>query len=321
MRALRRLGVLAVVLAGCSGARSDGAATRSTVGAAGSGCAPGVPARAFRGAISHRLGDARHTAGDVVAAMGVPFEVVGKFQYGRVLKDLEGEEVTLLVSDAPCGPWTAVGTRVTDGDGRVAFAMPGLDRAARRWFQLVVHGDGSRAAGEVRVVAPGTPAVLFDVDGTLTTDDGELFDELLGGTAEVRPGAAAAVQRWAERGHMIVYVTGRPYALRESTRRWLDANGFPAGVLITPEGWRDAVPSRAQVGAFKRARVAALLAAGLSIEAAYGNAATDVCAYAEAGLEPARTWITGSHPPPCPPFPPPRALPSYLDHPPAMPAR
>lgn len=314
MSAPRRLAVVTAVLAGCGGARTGGAPGGAADVATLTGCAPDVPARAFRGRIVHRLGGARHTGGDVVAAVGTPFELAGKFQYGRVLKDLEGEEVTLLVAEAPCGPWTAVATRATDGDGRVAFAMPALDRPARRWFQLVVHGDGSRAAGEVRVVAPGTPAVLFDVDGTLTTDDGELFEELLGGTAEARPGAAAVARGWAERGHVIVYVTGRPYALRESTRRWLHANGFPEGVLLTPERWRDAVPTRAQVGAFKRALISSLLDAGLAIEAAYGNAATDVCAYAEAGLDPARTWITGSSPSACPPFPPPRALPSYLEH-------
>jgi len=34
---------------------------------------------------------------------------------------------------------------------------------------------------------------------------------------------------------------------------------------------------------------------GVVVAAAYGNALTDVCAYAEAGIPPARTFIIGPH--------------------------
>nr|MBA2320394.1 hypothetical protein [Deltaproteobacteria bacterium] len=56
-----------------------------------------------------------------------------------------------------------------------------------------------------------TSAVLFDIDGTLTTGDGELIEDLLGdGAPHMRPGASAVAQRWANLGYLVVYITGRP---------------------------------------------------------------------------------------------------------------
>ncbi len=50
------------------------------------------------------------------------------------------------------------------------------------------------------------------------------------------------------------------------------------------------------MGAFKAGVLEDLTArVGLRFVAAYGNAPTDICAYAEAGIDPAVTNIVGSH--------------------------
>jgi phosphatidate phosphatase PAH1 len=183
-----------------------------------------------------------------------------------------------------------------------------------RPFHLTVLGDGSRLSGHVWAVAPATPAVLFDIDGTLTTGDGELLEDLLGGGApDMRPGASDVAKRWVELGYLVVYMTGRPYPLRDSTLRWLDERGFPRGPVLTPEHGSDAIPTMGHVGAFKRATLLALQEDGLVFEAAYGNAATDVCGYAQAGVPPERTWITQPRGP-CDGYEAPHRLESYVDH-------
>jgi hypothetical protein len=273
---------------------------------------PTLPRRAFR-TIAARLGDPHHVAGDAVVAVGAPFTITASFTYGKLRKDLEGEDVALVLGEGACGPWEPAIDGVTDDEGWARFARPAFDRPVVRTFHVVVYGDGTRVDGGVWAVVPGTGAVLFDVDGTLTTDDGELFEDLLGGSANMRAGADAVARRWAELGYVVVYITGRPRALGPSTRRWLDAHGFPRGPVITPDDVRDIVPSREHVGAFKRATITTLTETGLVFEAAYGNAATDVCAYAEAGIAPDHTWITQPRGP-CDAFDAPHDLPSYVEH-------
>ena len=208
---------------------------------------------------------------------------------------------------------TRVVTRSTDDDGRLEVTAPNLAPGFHH-FWMVAGGDNTYASGGVWVVPRATPAVVFDVDGTLTTDDGELFDNLLGrGNAAAFEGANQVVQRWADKGYLIIYVTGRPYPLRAHTRRWLDAGGFPYGPLFTPDRLRDGIPSRDGVGEFKREALLALQGNGVTIVRAYGNAATDVCAYAQAKIDPAITYIIGNRGG-CDGAAAPHALAGYVDH-------
>ncbi len=279
---------------------------------------PTLPRRDFHSSITPRLGSPRHVAPDVVVAVGAPFELRAKLTYGKLRKDLEDEDVGLVLGEGACGPWEPAIDDVTDDDGWVRWSRPAIDRAGTRPFHAIVYGDGSRATGHIWAIAPDTPAVIFDIDGTLTTGDGELLDDLLGGKADVRPGAADVAKRWADLGYLVVYITGRHHALRDSSRAWLDDHDFPPGPLFTPEDKLAVLPSRDHVGAYKLAQLRALLGAGLAVEAAYGNAATDVCAYAEAGIPPDRTWITQPREP-CGGFEAPHDLPSYVDHLPTLP--
>jgi hypothetical protein len=291
-----RLAASLLIVAACGG--NDGVLVRGVPPCD----PPQVSRREFRHTFSGR-GDAHHAANDVIVAVGQPARVRAKLSYGPTLKDLEDEDVALVAGEGACGPWITEDVRRTDDDGYVTFELPALPEPGIRTFHAIALGDGTRASGRAWTVAPGTRAVLFDVDGTLTTGDTELLEDLLGDDAPN-----------LREGHLVVYLTGRIYALRGSTRRWLDGHGFPPGPLFTVEDHLDALPTHARVGEFKRRRIADLIAAGLVFDAAYGNAATDVCAYAEAGIDPARTWITELDRGPCGEHAAPNPLPSYPDH-------
>ncbi len=258
-----------------------------------------------------------HRGQDVITRAGAPQVLIGKFAYGPADKDLQGEDVEVFVQrHGPCGPWESLGIAVTSRDGehgdrfdvpddggRVYFVVP-PDRAlpvGHYPIRMLVRGDLSYAALTLTVVAPGTAAIVADIDGTLTTRDAELFEQLW---AELRagrhvpamwPGAPEVLWAWARKGHQIVYLTGRPDLLRPLTLEWLARKGFPPGAVITTDRNRDVLPTSAGVVSFKRARLDRLREAGLDIRAAYGNATTDIQAYAAAGLDKAITFIVGEH--------------------------
>lgn len=262
-------------------------------------------------------GSPRHAASDVVFPVGGAAAVEGKFTYGKARKDLEHEEISLFIRDADCA-WLSVGTGFTNDDGWVRIEIPEtlVTAPSARAFQLVVRGDGSRAKGTLWAVRPGTAAVVFDVDATLTTSDAALFDELLEGTVpEPRPNGSALAAALAGRDVLVVYLTGRPYFLGPLTRAWLESHGFPEGVVRTTKRLSDSAPTDRGVGAYKEAALRDLKGAGLDVRLAYGNAPTDICAYARGGIDPRRTFILGPHGGEgCDGYPATRALAGYIDH-------
>lgn len=265
------------------------------------------------------VGDPHHSASDPVVNPGDDALVRGKFAYGVISKDLEDEEVSLWLEMRPCGEWAEIGRRATDGEGRVSFAVPArlIPAPGAYRFQLVVRGDLSRTDGAIYVVRPDTQAVVFDIDGTLTTGDGELFEQLaLGMDPEVRPGAVATARLYARAGYLPIYISGRPHMLRDSSRDWLRRYGFPRGIVITTDHVGEALPSAARVGRFKQQSLEALMTGPqLSIAVAYGNASTDVCAYARAGIAPHATFILGKQGGrACPGFEPSQPLRDYREH-------
>lgn len=260
-----------------------------------------------------------HAAEDPVVRLGDSLVVSAKFAYGPRSHDLEREDVSLFLSDAECGPWRLLGTVRTDRDGRASVTVTsaqlgGVGAHPLRWL---VHGDLSTSEGTVFVVPPNAPTVVFDVDGTLNTDDGEVFEEmLLGRTADVRAGGQDVVRRYASAGYFVVYITGRPYMLQRSTREWLRTQGFPPGPLITASRVRHALPTRRAVQRYKeRALTDLRMRVGLRLAFAYGNASTDVCAYARSTVAPAATFIAGENVEACEGFAAPVSLPvDYVDH-------
>lgn len=247
------------------------------------------------------LGAANHSMQDVLATPSAAATIRGKFTYGSVSKDLEDEKVRVFV-DA-CAGWTSLGDFRTDSDGRIAVPAPATLAVGVYDVRLQVLGDGTVAPGRIWILPAGTRLAVTDIDGTLTTSDEELvtdvitdlFQPILAGTdvPDAYPGAAALTNALVGRGHVLVFLTGRPYWLTGKTRDWLAAGGFALGPLHVTDSNAEAIPATDGVGAFKRAYLQSLVAAGFLLDEAYGNAATDVYAYAGAGIPPAATWIIG----------------------------
>ncbi len=296
-------------------------------------CAPSLDGElaSFRNPLSYlvvELGSAVHAARDVVVKPGEAVPLHGKFAYGPTSKDLEGEDVLAFVAiDGACD-WVLVGEARTNSDGRATIDVdPALFESEGRYpFWLAVRGDGTGTFGFVEVMAPGTGVVVFDIDGTLTTDDLEqvdgivlhtvgstsetLFDlagspltkeqwlfaldQVLDENAAMHEGAVDVVNAYVDAGFEPVYVTGRPYLYDAMTRAWLEVRGFPAGPLRLTDDVLDSMPSN--VAAYKLRELVDLRdRVGLELGAAYGNATTDICAYAEAGIDVQRTFIIGPH--------------------------
>jgi phosphatidate phosphatase PAH1 len=170
---------------------------------------------------------------------------------------------------------------------------------------LYVGGDASVAEASVWVLPRGTHLAVFDIDGTLTTSDKEIvrnvraeFTPLLHRQYVPRayPGAALLTAAEAARGHVNVYLTGRPYWLANTTRLWLKGPpSFAPGVLHVTDSNKEAMTSEGRVGDFKRNFLKKLVDAGFLLDVAYGNAKTDIYAYLGAGLAPEAVWIIGPY--------------------------
>ncbi len=254
-----------------------------------------------RAALRAALGPANHVVQDVVATPGAPATIRAKLAYGSISKDLEHEKVRVFL-DA-CSGWTRLAEVRTDDEGRIAAPLrvklaPGVYEV-----RVEVMGDASIGSGRIWILPRGTRLAVTDIDGTLTTGDDEmvkdvtsdLFQPLGSGkrAAAAYPGAVALTNALAARGYVVVFLTGRPYWLAGKTRDWLAAGGFAPGPLHVADSNAEAVPSADGVGAFKLAYLRSLAAAGFVLEEAYGNATTDVSAYAGAGIPPRATWIIG----------------------------
>jgi hypothetical protein len=250
-------------------------------------------------AIVTAAGAASHSSQDVLAVHGRPTAVVGKFAYGvldgLLSKDLEGEAIRVWVWD--CTSWVSLGTATTDSDGRIRQPVEVALPVGVFDVRLQVVGDATVTGSTLWNLPVGTHLVVSDIDGTLTTSDGEIFREILDGShvPVAYPSGPELLAAHGELGHVVVYLTGRPYALTQITRDWLADLDFPLGSLHVVDDILDFIPSDAYVGAFKQAYLEELKAAGFVIDLAYGNATTDITAYLGAGLPPEKVWIIGEN--------------------------
>ena len=237
-----------------------------------------------------------HQVTDVIAVTGNEARFEAKLTYGDLRKDLKDEWVELWVDNCD-GKLEMIHRLKTNDEGRISVslkwtALPAV--GAYRYFVRVV-GDNSFAAGKLRVVPPGTRAIVFDIDGTLTISDKEsergVISEFLGLEGQIRARKAAVEltrYRRDTQGYIIIYLTGRPHFLTQITRSWLDTQRFAPGSLYLAKG---IVGSR--VGTFKRDYLAQLKKKGIIIDAAYGNRTTDVFAYKEVGMTPNQIFTMG----------------------------
>jgi phosphatidate phosphatase PAH1 len=241
----------------------------------------------------------------VIAAAGGPVTIVGKFAYGPLSTDLQAERVEVWLDDCS-GQYVLEGEAITNGDGRIALELGGEALPVGRYATFLrVAGDSSSVRSTLFVVPPGTRAAVFDIDGTLTSDDlelvtdvlADLFAPILSGdyVPAARPAAGAITGLRDEQGYLLLYLTGRPYWLTGRSREWLAAEGMPVGAVHLADGNGETLPTNAAVGAYKAEYLESLAGLGLEVVMAYGNATTDIYAYAQAGIPVDRTYVLGTN--------------------------
>jgi phosphatidate phosphatase PAH1 len=235
-----------------------------------------------------------HSAGDVFAHPHTTPYVGAKLAYGPTSKDLEDEDVLAFVDT--CNGWRSLGRGKTDDDGRVRVKLPPLPTGVYE-VRFQVAGDRSMTSAFAYVLPPGTRIAVTDIDATLTTSDAAVFQQIFDGShvPSAYPDANRLIAAHATRGHVVMYLTGRPYWLAEPSRAWLALLQFPRGPLRVADSNTDIMPTEASVGEYKLARLKALVDAGYILDVAYGNASTDIYAYLGAGIAADQVWIIGSH--------------------------
>lgn len=239
-------------------------------------------------------GDPNHSGKDTLAKPGLASALPGKFTYGTISKDLEDEDVLVFLDD--CQGWMPLGRFATDSDGRMSAPAPSLPAGVYE-VKFQVAGDRSVATSFLWVLPAGTRIVVSDIDATLTTNDSEVFRQILDGSyvPETYPNAIALTKAHEARGHVVFYMTGRPYWLTDHTRGYLASMGFAVGPLRVTDSNSDILPTEGSVGTYKLNNLNAIKEAGLVIDFAYGNATTDIYAYLGSGIPADRVWIIGDH--------------------------
>ena len=248
-----------------------------------------------RSKLAAKAGEPRHVGVDQLSNPGESTKLRAKFSYGAVRKDLEDETVVFFTRSEPACSYTEVGRTETNDEGWAEVELKSAPLGIHEVL-AVVAADGSRAQATLFTIAPKTKAVVFDVDATLTTSDAEVFEEVLAGKIpDMRPDADKVVNAYAKAGFFVVYLTGRPTALRQKSKDWLAAKGFPESFLRVTDHVREAMPTEDGVQKFKQRALDTMKAQGLDFVQAYGNAPTDICAYAHAGIPAEKTFILGRH--------------------------
>lgn len=247
--------------------------------------------------ITTAAGAANHGAQDPLAAPASAIAVQGRFVYGLISSALKDEQVAVWLDD--CAGWRALGQPLTDANGvaEATIAAGTLTSPGVYEVRFQVLGDQSQTRGYVWVLPAGTHLAVADIDGTLTSSDAQLFQQILDGThvPVAYPGAIDLTTAHAGRGHVLAYLTGRPYYLTQRSRDWLTNLGFAPGPVHLTASTAEALPTNADVGDYKKHYLQGLVTAGYLLDVAYGNATTDIYAYLGAGLAAGRVWIIGNN--------------------------
>jgi hypothetical protein len=208
---------------------------------------------------------------------------------GLFSQPLGGENVSLWYYDTSTSMWSSLDRGTTDDDGLYAFSANGFVAPNATPVYAVLEADGSCAAHYDYLMPSGSKFVVMDIDGTLTTSDSELLMQITDGdyVPMMMTAANTLAQRWASKGYPIVYLTARPHRFDAETRAWLDMLEFPKGPIITQNGGETA-------DAYKTLWLERLISTfGWVPYAAYGNATTDITAYANVGIPLDHTFIIG----------------------------
>lgn len=264
-------------------------------------------------------GNAAALPASVAISSAEPF-LSGTFEYG-LGRTAANRKVYVFLSkaqDHDAGLHDAsvsfVGVFKTDKQGRLKHVpIPDNIWSAPGHYSVIglLPDDHTYAKGSLFIIKPGTKAVVFDVDGTLTVGDIEVvtmfaIDALTISTSAAqqlthkydlkqRKGALHAVRAWAAKGYQPVYLSGRQGSYFNLTQEWLVRHRYPPGPIHLTKTHLPTLPIYYSVGNFKVDYMESLKARGLDIYAAYGNTTTDIRAYGAFGIPKERTYIIGPH--------------------------
>ena len=212
--------------------------------------------------------------------MGVTATTGGLFS-----NPIQDEYVSVWTYDGTA--WKMLGRDLTDEDGLYNIAGDTVPDGQPVYSML--EANGTCAESYDYLFPMGEKVVVTDIDGTLTTSDNELAMEIADPTYDpaLMGHAAELTQAWAMKGYPVIYLTNRPHPVRVESRTWLAGHMFAPGAVITSNG-----TSTADV--YKTAWLERMVQTfHWTVVAAYGNAATDITAYANAGIPKADTFIVG----------------------------
>jgi LNS2 (Lipin/Ned1/Smp2) len=208
---------------------------------------------------------------------------------GLFARPLGGENVSLWYYATDKAAWQSVGTGKTSADGSYDLPATGFVAPNGRPVYAMLEADGSCAEHLDYLLGPGAKVIVTDIDGTLTTDDNEIIKQVADDThvPAMMTAADRLTQAWAMKGYPVIYLTARTHVLRPESRGWLTDLGFADGPLITANGGSTAdvyktLWMKRMVNDFQ-----------WNVVAAYGNADTDITAYANAGVPSTQTFIIG----------------------------
>ncbi len=227
---------------------------------------------------------------DAASPSGAAIEIAGKKartqpSQGLFSNAFPGENVSVWFHD---DAWSELARGQTDDDGLYSFTIDVTPPNGAPVYAML-EADGSCASHELFLLPAGSNIIVTDIDGTLTASDNELIEQLVdeADVPAMKIAADTLIQTWAAKGYPIVYLTARPHELDHDTRMWLDTLGFPPGPVIT---MNDSQPA----DEYKTRWLERLFDTfGWVPVAAYGNADTDITAYANAGIALDRTFIIG----------------------------
>jgi LNS2-like protein (lipin/Ned1/Smp2) len=208
---------------------------------------------------------------------------------GLLSDGLGGENVSLWYYDPGAMAWQSIGSGKTDDNGGYDVAAGGFVAPPGEPVYSMLEADGSCAVHYDYLFAPGTKVVVFDIDGTLTTDDNEILLQVADEThvPAKMTGAVEVTQAWAQKGYHVIYLTARQHLLRPESRGWLAGLGFAGGPLITEGSGKPA-------DVYKTLWMNRMIQSfQWKVVAAYGNADTDITAYANASVALDHTFIIG----------------------------
>nr|HEX4314969.1 hypothetical protein [Kofleriaceae bacterium] len=238
----------------------------------------------FSSSVISALGDPRHRGFDLVApASADPQSIEGWLSYTIADKALEDEDVDLFACRD--GAWQPIGTARSDDEGHFALQLSGDARMPIGMRDMYASVVGDRTGTEfLAYVAPdGTPLIVSDVDGTLTSSENAFFETIaLGLEPDQQPGASDAYSDAATRGYQLVYVTARGNQYTDDTRQWLVDQGFPRGPVRLADSFLT-LPGADTID-YKTSTITAL-GDGLTIAAGVGNRDSDITAYTNSGVE------------------------------------